>query len=243
MKSSSLFILLLLCVASCGNKTKQANDQIHIDETQSTTLLNNSPEIRTHVETDGEGTQYTETVSNWTKKFFTDEFGEDDPSQPFIEQGWHGQLNNHFDCLMLIRISSVYGLQFGIIEDYNMANLSGLTITAQFNGQKFQIPYDDVTNGAVTITDMNVIRDFIGMLDSEGTLKLSFYREDSFGAPQNRVFSIYTPTGVKKALSGIGIKVGYNGNYDYHGEAPDEDDFFDATTLDEQTLMNRVIEE
>ena len=242
MKSYSLFILLLLCIA-CGNKTKQANDQIHVDENYSTTPLNISPETRAHVETDGEGTQNTEVVGNWTKKYFTDEFGEDDHSQPFIEQGWHGQRNNHFDCLMLIRISSVYGLQFGIIEDYNMANLSGLTITAQFNSQKFQVPYDDVTNGAVTITDMNVIRDFIGMLDSEGTLKLSFYREDSFGSPQNRVFSIYTPTGVKKALSGIGIKVGYNGKYDNHSGDDEFVDDYDVTKEDPEVLMNRVIDE
>jgi hypothetical protein len=232
MKQLAL-LLLPLCLA-CGNKTNEAESAQSSDQQSELNF----------VETDGEEVQQPSGyVSNWKKKYFTDEFGDENHSLPFIEQGWDGQRNNHFDCRMLIRISNVYGLQFGIMEDYNMAELGGLTITAQFNGQKFQIPYDDVTNGAVTITDMNVIKDFIGILDSEGMLKLSFYREDSFGAPQNRVFSINTPTNVKQALAGIGIEVGYNGKYDYQGDSPAEDESFDPTTLDEETLMNRVIEE
>ena len=225
---------------ACGNKTKNVNVQSDANDGEqvaSTLVASSTPSEM------GEKAESSSSVnSNWNKKYFTDEFGDDDPSQPFIEQGWDGQRNQQFDSRMLIRISTTYGLQFGIIEDYHMAELSGLRITGQFNGNKFEIPYDDVSNGAVTITDMNVIRDFIGILDSEGTLKLSFYREDSFGAPQNRVFTILVPTGVKKALAGIGIEVGYNSKYDDHGDAPEEESY-DPTKEDPNVLMNRVIEE
>lgn len=239
-KISVLTLLLLLIFVGCKNRSLSSSDATESDIDDS---LSNVGAIYDD--------EYDEVYDDdslinagWIKKYFTDEFGEDNPSLPFIEQGWDGQRNNHFDCRMLIRISDVCGLQFGIIEDYNMANIDGVTITAQFNGRKFQVPYDDVTNGTVTISDADVIMNFINILDSEGTLKLSFYREDAFDAPQNRVFTVYTPTGVKRALAGIGIEIGEGGgNYDSVDDASDEEDFFDPTTLDQETLMNRVIEE
>lgn len=134
----------------------------------------------------------------WTLDYYTDEFGEDDYSQPFISRFIKGTHNNTFDCNLGIRLSDIFGIEFGLIEDMQMVNYSGMRITASFNNSKFNVPYTQRGN-SLTVSDSDVVQRLLKCLDTKGVLKLSFYRVDSYDTGQNRVFFINTPTYWSKA--------------------------------------------
>jgi hypothetical protein len=98
-----------------------------------------------------------------------------------------------------IRITRDF-IQFTITEDYQEPLLSGVKVTAQLNGKKFQINYDGVENESVYIKNNAEVRKLLNALDTDGTLMLSFRRTDSFDKTHNYLFTIYGSTSVSGAI-------------------------------------------
>ena len=229
-KISVLTLLLLLIFVSCKNKSLSSSEATEsgIDDSLSNVGLIADVESSEDYDDD------SSLNAGWKKGYLTDEFGDEDYNHPFIEQMWTGKRNRHFDCTLVIRISTDYGIQFGVMEDYNMANLDGVVLTGKFNGEKFEIPYNDERNGTITITDGNVISALIAILNSEGTLQFSFYRVDAFDAPQNRVFNIHTSTALAKAIQKYGI-ISNSGNDTEDNDEPE-------VIMDMDRLLERIYE-
>ena len=138
-------------------------------------------------------------TGGWEKGYVKDEFGNIDESRPYIYQIWPGRRNESFDCNLGIRITRDF-IQFTITEDYQEPLLSGVKVTAQLNGEKFQINYDGVENESVYINNSAEVRKLLNALDTDGTLMLSFRRTDSFDKTHNYLFTIYGSTSVSGAI-------------------------------------------
>lgn len=138
-------------------------------------------------------------TGGWEKGYVKDEFGNIDESRPYIYQIWPGRRNDSFDCNLGIRITRDF-IQFTITEDYQEPLLSGVKVTAQLNGKKFQINYDGVENESVYIKNNAEVRKLLNALDTDGTLMLSFRRTDSFDKTHNYLFTIYGSTSVSGAI-------------------------------------------
>jgi hypothetical protein len=68
------------------------------------------------------------------------------------------------------------------------------------NGQKFQIDYDEANNESVFIYNQEELTKVLSVLNTDGTLMLSFRRTDSFDETHNYLFTIYGSTNVYGAI-------------------------------------------
>lgn len=138
-------------------------------------------------------------TGGWKVSYARDEFDEPLYNFPYIYQIWEGRWNNRLDCGLGIKIASNH-IMLTIVEDYSEPNLSGVKVTAQLNGQKVNIDYDDIEGSTVIInTEENYIR-LIRALETKGTIKFSFRRTDSFDSIHNYLFTLYGPTHVTSAM-------------------------------------------
>ena len=138
-------------------------------------------------------------TGGWQKGYVQDEFGNKDTSRPYIYQIWQGRRNDTFDCGLGIRITREF-LQFTITEDYMHPNLAGAIVTGQMNGQKFSIDYDEANNESVFVYNQEELTKVLSVLNTDGTLMLSFRRTDSFDETHNYLFTIYGSTNVYGAI-------------------------------------------
>ena len=138
-------------------------------------------------------------TGGWQKDYVQDEFGNKDTSYPYIYQIWSGRRNDTFDCELGIRITREF-LQFTITEEYMHPNLAGAIVTGQMNGQKFSIDYDEANNESVFISNQQELTKVLSVLNTDGTLMLSFRRTDSFDETHNYLFTIYGSTNVYGAI-------------------------------------------
>lgn len=238
MKRIYLYVMLMLILASsCGNKTKDVDAELKAEADRVNAVVD---QIESGEEP--EGFVETDNTYIWEKGYLKNEFGEEVKSSPFIKTTFSGE-GVRGEAEIEFLFSKTNGLIL-TIYGCNYAKYHDCVIKVKLGENVDQLIPTDVEDTSILFQDMEQIRKIIELLECGEEFKLSILMETGFTDMNSSfLFSIYGNKDVKKALASIGIELGYNGNYDYHGEAPDEDDYSDPTTLDEQTLMNRVIDE
>lgn len=207
MRAFFFIMAVILICSSCSNKgeAKQQSEQ-SVNEFGEPIL---TEEEEVALAQDSETYMEERRAKMWTVGYFKDEFGDEDKSDPYIETIIDGTRDGRPDCQLNIRMSKGQDVIMQMAYNNAIEDMAGLTIKVQHNGVTRELPYDEVTdNNLIYIHNGQVIRELLEMLDSEGSIKFSFYT-DAYSIQHNRVFELYAPTGVMKALQKIGV---INGN-------------------------------
>lgn len=191
-------LIALTSTRSSSNKGSMSESSSYADESTPDDSLIAYYENSTD-NTSSESHTTNSDTGGWQKDYVQDEFGNKDTSYPYIYQIWSGRRNDTFDCELGIRITREF-LQFTITEEYMHPNLSGAIVTGQMNGQKFSIDYDEANNESVFISNQQELTKVLSVLNTDGTLMLSFRRTDSFDETHNYLFTIYGSTNVYGAI-------------------------------------------
>lgn len=232
-----LSIVLFLFFTSCGNKTKEVEAEIQAEAAR----VNEFTEKLMKGEAPDDFVEY-DTSYLWEKGYLKDEFDEEVKSSPYIKSYFYGK-GDRGDAKLEICFSKTYGVIFRVFGGY-YDDFADCEIKAKLGDNVLPLIPTDVDGSAIVFQDMEQIHTIIGLLECKDIFKLSILMKTGYTDMNSSfLFSIYGNKDVKKALASIGIELGYDGNYDYHGEAPDEDDYYDPTTLDQETLQNRVYDE
>ncbi len=237
MNKKYMYLALVLFCVACGNKTKDVDAELKAEADRVNAVVD---QIESGEEP--EGFVETDNTYIWEKGYLKNEFGEEDKSSPFIKTTFSGE-GVRGEAEIEFLFSKTNGLIL-TIYGCNYAKYHDCVIKVKLGENVDQLIPTDVDGTSILFQDMGQIRKIIELLECGEEFKLSILMKTGYTDMNSSfLFSIYGNTDVKKALASIGIELGYDGNYDYHGEAPDEENYFDPTTLDEQTLMNRVIDE
>jgi len=233
LKYTIVLTLMFSCIA-CGNKSKNAEAELQAEAehvNSFTEKLESGEPIEGVTESDG---------YSWEKGYLKNEFGEEEKSSPFIKVTIPGK-SDIGDAELEIRFSKTYGLVLTVLGRY--VDFVNTEIKAKLGNNVIQLTPTDTDNSSILFQDMGEIRKFIELLECRDIFKLSIQNTDVAEQRTSFLFNVSGYNHVKKELASIGIELGYDGNYDYHGEAPGEDDYSDPTTLDQETLQNRVYDE
>ena len=227
MNKNYLYLALVLFCVACGNKTKDVDAELEAEADEVNAVVD---QIESGEEP--EGFVETNNPHNWEKGYLKNEFGEEVKSSPFIKRTFSGE-GVRGEAEIEFLFSKTKGLIL-TIYGCNYAKYHGCVIKVKLGENVDQLIPTDVDGTSILFQDMEQIRKIIELLECGEEFKLSILMETGYTDMNSSfLFCIYGNKDVKKALASIGIELGYGGNYDYHGEAPDEDGYSDPTTSEE----------
>lgn len=108
-------------------------------------------------------------TDDWEKKYIRDEFGDEITSQPYIQRmirgnKYYGQTSATEEDNMIITLDPRYGIELGI--GAGVFNGNDQIIIRHQSGEREIIPYEELDDGNIRITDPSTTQRFVSILES-----------------------------------------------------------------------------